>query len=304
VRDVGTKVGRFAELFLAGLALARSSGRAREKSSRPAFVAPCAPSPRARDAACLRQAGPRAPSRGSPPRPSRPASLLPPTRGTGLAPLAPDSELCGRCLPFSFRAATPIPFRCPQTSETGKDRRPGVVSMASSASATCASETGPTRSLASLTAAPDVGLPTGSSRRVAPLGDVPRLPRCLRRHPVVSPRTAEPRDLPAGRKAPAPRSRGRCQTAIFQLRLRCSCLRVWAFTEISQTATAGQQGTDLWRSVGRSGPSGWPCPLQATARHGPRPPEVSRHTGLVPHHGGGGGGPINRTALGAWHGGT
>ena len=40
-----------------------------------------------------------------------------------LAPLAPDSELCGRCIPFSFRCAAHTPFRCPQTSETG-DARP------------------------------------------------------------------------------------------------------------------------------------------------------------------------------------
>jgi len=224
VRDVGTKVGRFAELFLAGLALARSWGKAREKSSRPAFAALRASSPRARDAAPAPHHHAR--RDGSQPRQSRPASLLLPTRGTGLAPLAPDSELCGRCLPFSFRAASPIPFRCPQTSETGDARpcgsHPGGVSRASSVSATCASETGPTRSLADLTPPPILVCPPGSSRRSAPSSSVTPTP-------ALGTKDTGFGSLPDGRTARPPRpDHERRQTAKLRVRLRFSCLRACA----------------------------------------------------------------------------
>ena len=78
-----------------------------------------------------------------------------------------------------------IPLHCaPPSANIGDRPCPGG-----------ASETVPTRSRAGLTAAPKACLPTGSSRRVAPSGCVPfPPPRCLRRHPVVSPRTAEQRD--------------------------------------------------------------------------------------------------------------
>ena len=91
-----------------------------------------------------------------------------------------------RTLHFVF-----VPRCCTHSIPHPQSRRqaidPGGVSTVSSAAAT------PARSLAELTAAPKASLPTGSSRRVAPLGSVPSLPRCLWRQPVGSPRTAEPR---------------------------------------------------------------------------------------------------------------
>ena len=126
--------------------------------------------------------GPRAPLDFSPP--PRPASCCFQHRGTGRPPWAPDSELCGRCIPFSFHAAAPIPFRCPQTSETGV--APGGVSAAS---AWPASLPPPMRVCPAWRAA-------GALRLAA----CPLTRASLRRHPVGTPRTAEPR--PAGPVSP------------------------------------------------------------------------------------------------------
>ena len=142
--------------------------------------------------------GPRAPSRCSPLRlAAPPAQTREPVASSiaalgwphwGLTPSFVDAAL-------HFRSALlhTLHSAVRKLRRQARTEGPGVVSTASSASATCASETVPTRSLAELTAAPKVCLPTVSSRRVAPPGSVPSLPRCLRRQPVGSPRTAEPR---------------------------------------------------------------------------------------------------------------
>ena len=140
--------------------------------------------------------------------------------------------------------------------------------MTSSATATCASETVPARSLANLTAAPQVCLPTGSSRRVAPPGRVPRLPHGLWRQPVASPRTAEPR----GPRDP-PRAATDCAlsvpaTMLLRARLGLHCQRADCHRVEDICLTTGAPCCTL-------GLPACPClPQQATARRSTRSPGV------------------------------
>ena len=150
-------------------------------------------------------------------------------------PLGPDSELCGRCIPISFRSSSHIPFRCPQTAETGRSteaalprrREHGQFRSGYDAHA-CAS--GPTRSLAELTPPPMSVCPPVRTARSLRLAACPLSRAACGDNPSARP----------GRQngaAPATRRR-RCQTARFQFRLRCSVVRVWACSEIAQTVTA------------------------------------------------------------------
>ena len=132
-------------------------------------------------------------------------------------PLGPDSELCGRCIPISFRSSSHIPFRCPQTAETGRSteaalprrREHGQFRSGYDAHA-CAS--GPTRSLAELTPPPMSVCPPVRTARSLRLAACPLSRAACGDNPSARP----------GRQngaAPATRRR-RCQTARFQFRLR------------------------------------------------------------------------------------
>ena len=213
-------------------------------------------------------------------RPPRPITRL---ATAARSPSSPDPRACcfqlaalgwpHRCLTPSFADAA-LHFRSAPLhtfhSAVRKRRRQarteglGGVSMASSASATCASETVPTRSLASLTAAPKVCLPTGSSRRVAPPGSVPCLPRCLRRHPVGSPRTAEWR---GPSNAAADCALSATATMLLRARLGLHCNRTDCHRVDEIGLTTGAPCCTL-------GLPACPATPQATARRSTRPPGV------------------------------
>ena len=125
-------------------------------------------------------------------------------RGTGLAPLVPDSELCSRSTPFRCTDSTPLRSdACKHRRQATRPERyhfPGGVSTASSASATCASETVPTRSLADLTPPPIlVCPPCRAAARSPPARRNPSFPRWPRRYGH--------RLDPDGRTARPPRTR-------------------------------------------------------------------------------------------------
>ena len=125
-------------------------------------------------------------------------------RGTGLAPLVPDSELCSRSTPFRCTDSTPLRSdACKHRRQATRPERyhfPGGVSTASSASATCASETVPTRSLADLTPPPMfVCPPCRAAARSPPARRNPSFPRWPRRYGH--------RLDPDGRTARPPRTR-------------------------------------------------------------------------------------------------